>query len=40
MLGFKHPVESVCMNSAVFNFYRENVAAYFDKYELENKTVM
>lgn len=29
-MGFRHPVESVSLNSAVFNFNRENVAAYLD----------
>lgn len=32
-MGFRHPIESVCMNSAVFNFGRENVHNYFSRYE-------
>lgn len=36
MMQFRHPVESVCMNSAVFNFARENVASYFEEYESAN----
>lgn len=35
-MGFRHPVEAVCMNSAVYNFYRENIFPYFEKYEIEN----
>lgn len=35
-MGFRHPVDAVCMNSAVFNFYRENIASYFDNYEKNN----
>lgn len=35
-MGFRHPIEAVSMNSAVFNFYRENVFSYFEKYEKEN----
>lgn len=31
--GFRHPVEAVCMNSAVFNFSRENIFPYFNNYE-------
>ena len=29
-MGFRHPLDSVSLNSAVFNFNRENIAAYFD----------
>jgi virginiamycin A acetyltransferase len=32
-MGFRHPIEAVCMNSAVFNFGRENVHNYFTRYE-------
>jgi|GEM_PF-2156901 len=32
-VGFRHPVEAVCMNSAVFNFNREYVHSYFNDYE-------
>jgi len=32
-IGYRHPVESVGMNSAFFNFNRENVKRYFDAYE-------
>lgn len=35
-MGFRHPLESVSTNSALFNFYRENVFSYFEKYEKEN----
>lgn len=35
-MGFRHPVNAVCMNSAVFNFYRENIASYFNHYEKDN----
>ena len=38
-IGFRHPIESVSINSAVFNFYRENVYSYFEKYEKENGVV-
>lgn len=36
-MGFRHPIESVCINSAVFNFYRENIYSYFNQYENFNK---
>lgn len=32
-IGFRHPINSVCMNSASFNFSRENIASYFNEYE-------
>lgn len=32
-MGFRHPIDAACMNSAVFNFSRENVASYFARYE-------
>lgn len=35
-IGFRHPIDSVGMNSAFFNFKRENVYAYFKKYESNN----
>ena len=35
-MAFRHPLEAVCMNSAVFNFFRENVYSYFDCYEGRN----
>lgn len=43
-LGFRHPVEAVCINSAIYNFYRENIYPYFQNYEqihgkLEKKPV-
>ena len=40
MLGFRHPVESVCMTSAVFSFAREHIASYFEEYEAMNGTVV
>jgi len=39
-MGFRHPIESVCMNSACFNFSRENIASYFDNYERNNGSVL
>lgn len=33
MMGFRHPIESVSINSATFNFARENIASYFEQYE-------
>lgn len=35
MMGFRHPIESVSINSATFNFARENIASYFEQYEEE-----
>ena len=32
-MGFRHPIESVSVNSAVFNFARENISSYFKQYE-------
>ena len=37
-MGVRHPIESVCMNSAVFNFARENIYPYFNNYESLNKS--
>ena len=34
-MGWRHPIEAVTINSAVFNFYRENVYDYFTRYERE-----
>ena len=39
MMGFRHPLESVSINSAVFNYARENVFSYFHEYETENGPV-
>jgi len=33
LIGFRHPIESVSINSAVFNFARENVRPYFERYD-------
>ena len=33
LFGFRHPIEAVSINSAVFNFARENVHPYFQRYE-------
>lgn len=33
VLGFRHPIEAVSINSAIFNFYRENIYPYFQLYE-------
>lgn len=38
-VGFRHPVEAVGMNSALFNFNRENVHSYFHRYEATNGSV-
>lgn len=35
-IGFRHLIDSVGMNSALFNFKLENVYAYFKKYESNN----
>lgn len=35
-IGWRHPVEAVCMSSAVFNFEREYCVSYFSDYEKEN----
>lgn len=35
-MGYRHPIEAVSTNSAIFNFYRENVYSYFQKYEEKN----
>jgi virginiamycin A acetyltransferase len=35
-VGFRHPIESVSMSSAVFNFSRENIAGYLDLVELRD----
>lgn len=32
-MGFRHPIEAVTMNSAVFNFHREYLYPYFNEYE-------
>lgn len=32
-VGFRHPIQAVGMNSAFFNFARENVHSYFVRYE-------
>lgn len=32
-MGFRHPIDAICMNSAAFNFSRENIASYFNNYE-------
>lgn len=39
VLGFRHPIESVSINSAIFNFYRENIYPYFKIYE-EQKGIL
>lgn len=36
---FRHPIEAVSINSAIFNFGRENVAPYFERYERANQPV-
>lgn len=36
VLGFRHPIESLCMNSAFYNFARENVHPYFEQYEAKH----
>lgn len=36
---FRHPVEAVSTSSATFNFGRENVAPYFERYERDNQPV-
>jgi hypothetical protein len=28
IMGFRHPIEAVSINSAVFNFSRENISSY------------
>ena len=38
-IGFRHPMEAVCMDSSVFNFNREYVASYFAEYEKTNGSV-
>ncbi|WP_084589676.1 CatB-related O-acetyltransferase, partial [Cobetia amphilecti] len=34
-LGFRHPIEAVTINSSAFNFSRENVSTYIEKYNSE-----
>lgn len=38
--GFRHPMEALSINSAFFNYYRENVYSYFEDYERNNNTVI
>lgn len=38
-MGFRHPIEALSMNSAFFNFARENVHAYFLEYEKKHGAV-
>lgn len=38
-LGFRHPIEAVSINSAIYNFHRENIYPYFAKYEQINGKV-
>jgi len=35
-MGFRHPIDAVGMNSAHFNFGRENIHTYFSHYETQN----
>lgn len=37
--GYRHPIEAVSINSAVFNFSREYLHPYFQRYEAENGPV-
>lgn len=37
--GFRHPIEAVSINSAVYNFHRENIYPYFQQYERVNGKV-
>lgn len=40
IMGYRHPIEAVSINSAIFNFFRENVYPYFKKYEIENEIIL
>lgn len=35
-LGFRHPIEAISINSAIYNFHRENIYPYFEQYERVN----
>lgn len=38
-MGFRHPIEALSINSAFFNFARENIYSYFKEYEKYNGLV-
>lgn len=39
-MGYRHPIESVCMNAISYDFGREHLSAYIKNYEEKNGTII